>query len=660
MSAPRRRWLPRVLLVSLVALSVGLAGLLRFAYRVDDYGVSQSLDRVYRLADKGQIVWAELLDEDAQVVGEVCSAPIPDDPDGPRKATRRCPLSARAGRFHASYPRSDVATQVLIERIADKSPVVVDKQTAKGVAKLVATFLFPLLILANLFALIFLSAGGDSSIGDIVGFGSITRKRAQRRRAVQKVTFADVAGASEAVAELREVTDYLADPKKFEAYGAAAPRGVLLFGPPGCGKTLLARAVAGESGVPFLSISGAEFVESLVGVGAARVRDLFRQVREVAPAIVFIDEIDAVGRSREGEGASGEREQTLNQLLVEMDGFDVSAGIVVMGATNRPDILDPALLRPGRFDRHVTLDPPEVHGRQAILELHAAGKPIAADVDFEGLARATPGFTGADLANVINEGALVAIRQGHGGQIQWPHLTEAVQRVLHGPQRRGRLLTAEERKRIAFHESGHALVAAALGQRDQVQRVSVVARGRGLGQSVMADDGERVLLTRGELEAQLAVAMAGVAAEELCFGESSTTAEHDVDRANFVARQMVGRYGMSDQMGRLRVLHKGDDYLGGAPVMDAVSGQTMVEFDHEVRRLIAAGEARAAAALTLHREHLDRLAERLEVEETLDGPALDTLLAPVRPELNLYAGVGMSAGTNGTGRARPRRKPAQS
>ena len=659
MTKPRGPKAVQVLAVTLLALLAGFVVLIRYSYSTNDAGYEQTLDRVYRFADKDQILFARLLDEDAQVVGRVCAVPLPEIKDtgtAERTAPRRCP--ARSAGFHASYPRSDVATQVLIERIAEKAPVLVDKQTPKAVAKLVATFLLPLLVLANLFGLIFLSKGGDGAIADIVGFGSMQRKRKRQSRAGPKVTFADVAGAHEAVTELREVTDYLLDPKKFEEYGAAAPRGVLLFGPPGCGKTLLARAVAGESGVPFVSISGAEFVESLVGVGAARVRDLFRQVRELAPAIVFIDEIDAVGRSREGEGASGgEREQTLNQLLVEMDGFDVTSGIVVMGATNRPDILDAALLRPGRFDRHVTLVPPDVHGRQAILELHSSGKPIDPEVDFEALARATPGFTGADLANVINEGALVALRAGGGTAVRPAHLTEAIQRVLHGPQRRGRLMTAEERKRIAFHESGHALVAAALGYHHQVQRVSVVARGTGLGQSVVTDEAERVLLTRGEMEAQLAMAMGGVAAEELCFGESSTTAEHDVDRANDVARQMVGRYGMSDQLGRLRVLSGPEGHLGGGPALAAVSSQSLVEFDQEVRRLIATAERRAGEVLALHRFHLDALAERLEVEETLEGGALSSLLAPVRPEANLFGGAPppAPAGTNGGSRSRGRK-----
>ncbi|MGH9282869.1 MAG: ATP-dependent metallopeptidase FtsH/Yme1/Tma family protein, partial [Acidimicrobiales bacterium] len=481
-----------------------------------------------------------------------------------------------------------------------------------------------------LFGIIFLAKGGDSTMADIAGFGRLGRKGKKGRgkgkgnRPSTGVSFADVGGAEEAVAELREVTDYLRDPKRFEAYGAAAPKGVLLFGPPGCGKTLLARAVAGEAGVPFFAVSGAEFVESLVGVGAARVRDLFRQVKEVAPAIVFIDEIDAVGRRRSGEGSTGgEREQTVNQLLVELDGFEVNQGIVLMGATNRPDILDPALLRPGRFDRHVTLEPPEVHGRQAILELHAKDKPMADGIDFAHLAKRTPGFTGADLANVVNEGALLAIRQGSGAKVGMDQLNEAVLRVLHGPQRRGKLVTGEERRRLAYHESAHALVAAGLGQAGAIQRVSIVARsGRSLGSSVIASDDERVLFTTSELEARLCIAMAGAAAEALVFGDRSTTSEDDLAKANAMAREMVGLHGMSTEVGPLRLLSTDGGYLGGeARLVDAVSGATLGAFDAAVRALVEAATARAGEILAANRDQLDRMADALEEQETLEGPA---------------------------------------
>ncbi|MGI8686227.1 MAG: ATP-dependent metallopeptidase FtsH/Yme1/Tma family protein [Acidimicrobiales bacterium] len=625
--------LPQALQISLVFLFVVLVSLLVYAYRTSSPGTPIGLGEVNRLADAGRIIEARLLDEDAQVFGRSCSgrvgggaAPAPSV----EPASRTC--EGREGRFHAAYPRSDVATQALIERISRQSPLTVDRQSAKAVAKQLATFLLPLLILANLFALIFLSKGGDSALDEIVSFGKLGGKRARQRQASTGVSFANVAGADETVAELREVIDYLGDPGQFEAFGAAPPKGVMLFGPPGCGKTLVARAVAGESGVPFLSISGTEFVESLVGVGAARVRDLFAQVRAIAPAIVFIDEIDAVGRRREGEGVSGgEREQTLNQLLVEMDGFDVSSGIVVMGATNRPDILDPALLRPGRFDRHVHLEPPDVAGRVAILEVHARTKPMADDVYLAQGAARTPGFTGADLANVINEATLLAIRQGPGSKVGMVQLTEATQRVLHGPRRRGWIMSPAERRRIAYHECGHAVVAAALGRRDDVARVSVVARGRGLGQSSIADS-ERVLLTTADMAADLATAMGGIAAEQLVLGDGSTTSDHDIGRANDLAREMVGRYGMSSRMGWLRVLSSGSgDYLSNGHGIEAVSGTTLAELDTEVRRLLNEAQATALEALTANRAHLESMVVRLEESETLEGAALAEALAGVAP-----------------------------
>jgi len=579
-----------------------------------------SLDRLDRMARSGEIITARLLDEDAQVIGKRCLVAI----------TSACPAD-KVENFHSDYPRSDVSTQRLIETIGERAEVTVDKQNGKAIGKLVMTFVFPLLILANLFGLIFMSRGGDSSLADIAGFGSLGRKRARERHTGTGVTFDDVAGVDDAIIELREVIEYLTEPERFEAYAAAAPKGVLLFGSPGCGKTLLARAVAGESGVPFISVSGTEFVESLVGVGAARVRDLFRQVRDVAPAIVFIDEIDAVGRRREGEGVSGgEREQTLNQLLVEMDGFAVTSGVVLMGATNRPDILDPALLRPGRFDRHITLQPPDVSGRQAILEVHSRTKPVAADVDWAFWAKRTPGFTGADLANVVNEAALLTIREGSGAAIDTHFVSEAVQRVLHGPHR-GKLMTPKERERIAYHEAGHAVMTAALGRRSDVHRISIVARGRGLGQSVVDDEGDKVLLTGDEIEAQLSIAMGGIAAEELQYGRSSTTCEDDIDKATGLAREMTGLYGMSEQIGPVRVLNKYGGFLstGEAP-LDTVSEETMARFDREVKRLITTAKVQAAKVLADNRPSLDRLARRLQEEESMEGPALDSLLVAVK------------------------------
>jgi cell division protease FtsH len=417
--------------------------------------------------------------------------------------------------------------------------------------------------------------------------------------------------------------------------GAQPPKGVLLFGPPGCGKTLLARAVAGEAHVPFFAISGAEFVESLVGVGAARVRDLFRQASNAAPAIVFIDELDAAGRRRGaggGSGGSDEREQTLNQMLVAMDGFEVSSGIVVMGATNRPDILDPALLRPGRFDRHVMVDEPDLAGRAEILAVHARNRPLASDVDLGLVAQRTPGFTGADLANVVNEAILLALREGHT-EVRMAQVTEAIQRVLHGPRRRGRLLTDEERERIAYHESGHAVVAASLGRLGEVARVSVVARGRGLGASLIAAGGDRVLSTRSELFAQLVIAIGGMVSEQLVFGEPSTGAEDDVERVTHLARRIAGRYGMSAQIGIVRVLAPDSDgFLGGEDAVGEVSGEMLRDLEHEVRRLSDDAAAHAREALTRHRATLDRLAAALLQMETLEGRDLEAIVGQI--ELN--------------------------
>jgi len=445
------------------------------------------------------------------------------------------------------------------------------------------------------------------------------------------VTFADVAGADEAVTELREVVEYLRDPERFVRLGARIPKGVLLVGPPGTGKTLLARAVAGEAGVPFLSLSGSDFVEMFVGVGASRVRDLFRQAVDKAPAIVFVDEIDAVGRHR-GAGVGGghdEREQTLNQLLVEMDGFAQTDGVVLIAATNRPDILDPALLRPGRFDRQVVVDTPDIAGRTAVLEVHLRGKPVADDVDVSVLARRTPGFSGADLANLVNEGALLAARRG-GDRITAVDLTAAVERVLAGPER-SRILSEDERRVVAVHESGHAIVSHVLPHADEVHKVSIVSRGAALGYTVLLPEEDRHLHSRAQLSDQLAVALAGRAAEEAVFDQLTTGAIDDIQRATRLARAMVTEYGMSDKLGPRRLVSgDGEPFLGLDQGRPADHGaEVAARVDEEVSRLLDEAHERARRILEDHRPGLDRLASTLLERETVADAELADLLAAV-------------------------------
>ncbi|HWC14713.1 MAG TPA: ATP-dependent zinc metalloprotease FtsH [Actinomycetota bacterium] len=535
-----------------------------------------------------------------------------------------------AGEFYMSYPSSDAFTAILVETAANSgATVTVDQQATKAAVRAVATFLLPLMILANLFALLFTAGRGSSSgIGEVQMFGTIAKGKVGK--GARSYSFGDVAGADEAVAELREVRDYLRDPEKYEEIGATPPKGVLLVGPPGCGKTLLAKAVAGEAGVPFFSVAGAEFVESLVGVGAARVRDLFARVRAVSPAIVFIDELDAAGRKRgAGGGGNEEREQTLNQILVEMDGFDVSQGMVVMGATNRPDILDPALLRPGRFDRYVTVEQPDSEGRTLILKLHARNKPMADDVDYEYLARRTPGFSGADLANVINEAALLTVRQGKG-IVHTAELEEAIQRVVSGTQKKGRVLSDHERQRASYHESGHALVSAATGHAEDVHRISILARGKSIGAASVRRETDAVLFTKSELFVQLVTAMGGLAAEELVFGEHSTGAEEDLLKATDLARDMIGKFGMGSKRRRL-LSPNADEYLSGEAQLGDISDLTHQEMEGEIDRLLKEAEHEAARLLEAHRDVLDEIAGRLAAEETLEGTRLQEILDRLAP-----------------------------
>ncbi|MCH9815296.1 MAG: ATP-dependent zinc metalloprotease FtsH, partial [Actinomycetia bacterium] len=436
-----------------------------------------------------------------------------------------------------------------------------------------------------------------------------------------KTKFADVAGAEEAVEELQEVKEFLSDPAKFQAVGAKIPKGVLLYGPPGTGKTLLARAVAGEAEVPFFAISGSDFVEMFVGVGASRVRDLFEQAKTNAPAIIFIDEIDAVGRHR-GAGMGGghdEREQTLNQMLVEMDGFDVTGGVILIAATNRPDILDPALLRPGRFDRQIGVERPDIDGREQILKVHASGKPLADNVDLNSLAKRTPGFTGADLANVLNEAALLTARLGEK-QITNQNLDEAVDRVMAGPQKRTRVMDEHERKVTAYHEGGHAIVAAALPNNDPVHKITILPRGRALGYTMVLPDQEKYSTTRSEMLNQLAYMLGGRAAEELVYHDPTTGAANDIEKATSLARAMVTQYGMTERLGAIRYgKEEGEVFVGmESGHRREFSEDVAAAIDEEVRGLIEEAHQEAYDILVANRDVLDHLVLELLEKETLD------------------------------------------
>ena len=472
--------------------------------------------------------------------------------------------------------------------------------------------------------------------GRAMSFGRTTARTEDGDR--PKVKFSDVAGIDEVVEELKEVRDFLAEPERFQRMGAKIPRGVLLMGPPGTGKTLLAKAVAGEAGVPFFSISGSDFVEMFVGVGASRVRDLFKQAKDSAPSIVFIDEIDAVGRQR-GAGLGGghdEREQTLNQLLVEMDGFEDNTAVILIAATNRPDILDPALLRPGRFDRQVTVDRPDVKGREQILRVHAANKPLADGIDFEALAKLTPGFTGADLANLMNEAALLAARR-HLDAITMAEIEEAMERVVAGPQKKARVMTENERRTIAYHECGHALVGHVLEHSDPVHKISIISRGRALGYTLQLPEEDRFLETRDGMLDQIAVLLGGRTAEELFCNDITTGASNDLERATKVAREMVTRYGMSEELGaqvfgeaQHEVFH-GRDWANH----NDLSAETSKRIDDEVERIMREGHTRAREVLDTRRDQMHTMASVLLERETVEGDVVQALLDDTWEEYQL-------------------------
>jgi cell division protease FtsH len=532
------------------------------------------------------------------------------------------------------------ATHLVANYVANEEPQITELLTSNPPTKtwnvkvpttsFLASLFFsfaPFLVIGFILLLFMSNAQGGNRI---FSFGR-SKAKLQSPEA-PKTTFADVAGADEAVAELREIKDFLADPKKYQDIGAKIPKGVLLYGPPGTGKTLLARAVAGEANVPFFSISGSEFVEMFVGVGASRVRDLFNKAKEAAPAIIFVDEIDAVGRQR-GAGLGGgndEREQTLNQLLVEMDGFEANTQVILIAATNRPDVLDPAILRPGRFDRQIPVDRPDLIGRKAILEVHAKGKPIAKSVDLGEIAKRTPGFTGADLANVLNEAALLTARE-NAKVITTMALDESIDRVMAGPQRTSRLMTGEERRITAYHEGGHALVAHALPNSDPVHKITIMPRGRALGYTMVLPDEDRYAVTRNQMLDQLSYSLGGRAAEELIFHDPTTGASNDIEKATNLARAMVTQYGMTERIGAIK-LGTGDsdpflgrDYGHQRDYSEEIAGA----IDEEIHNLIENAHQEAFNILVANREILDALVVELLERETLLKEDIQRIFAKV-------------------------------
>jgi cell division protease FtsH len=513
-----------------------------------------------------------------------------------------------------------------IERALESKNITFDSKGTGGFSWVSAFFsLLPFIILIAFWIFLMNQVQGGGS--KVMSFGKSRAKRMAPDS--PKIGFKDVAGVDEAVEELQEIKEFLENPKKFQALGARIPKGVLLYGPPGTGKTLLARAVAGEAGVPFFSISGSDFVEMFVGVGASRVRDLFEQAKQAAPCIVFMDEIDAVGRHR-GAGLGGghdEREQTLNQLLVEMDGFELKDNIILIAATNRPDILDPALLRPGRFDRQIVVDRPDRVGRRKILEVHAKGKPIAPEIDLDTLAAGTPGFTGADLANLVNEAALLAARRGKK-TIEQEELEEGIMRVIAGPEKKTRLLSEEERKITAYHELGHAIVGHFLEHTDDVHKISVISRGQALGYTISLPREDRYLTTKTALMEQLAMTLGGRAAEELVFHEVTTGAANDLEKVTSIAKQMIMRYGMSEKLGP-RVLGRNHDLpflgreMGNEP---DYSEEIAREIDDEIRRVIEEAHELAVGTLKAHIDELHRVSGILIERETIDKDQFERLL----------------------------------
>ena len=580
----------------------------------------------YAQIDSGNFTKATMKDKEQQLQLDLKS-PV----DGKKKISTSYPADASRSIFDKLTSKTGAGSGSTFTTKVTKS---------NGWLSLLVSLLPILLIVGVLFFVMSQVQGGGNRV---MSFGRSKAKLVNKD--TPKTTFADVAGADEAIEELQEIKDFLQNPARYQALGAKIPKGVLLFGQPGTGKTLLARAVAGEAGVPFYSISGSDFVEMFVGVGASRVRDLFEQAKANAPAIVFVDEIDAVGRHR-GAGMGGghdEREQTLNQLLVEMDGFDTKGGVILIAATNRPDILDPALLRPGRFDRQIAVDTPDMEGRKAILRVHAKGKPFSPDVDLDAVARRTPGFTGADLANVVNESALLTARSDKRA-ISNDALEESIDRVVAGPQRRTRVMSDREKKITAYHEGGHALVAWALPHSAPVHKVTILSRSRSLGHTLVLPTEDKYTQTRAEMIDTLAYALGGRASEELVFHEPTTGAADDIVKASALARAMITQYGMSSKLGAIKYGTSGDEPFMGRNMGHErdYSDSVAAEIDAEMRSLIELAHDEAWEILVEYRDVLDNLVLELIEKETLSQVDMARIAARVvkRPPMAPYNGFG--------------------
>ncbi|MCU7823383.1 ATP-dependent zinc metalloprotease FtsH [Kitasatospora sp. DSM 101779] len=600
----------------------------------------------YKTADTGQVIaainsnqvkQAQLTTGDSNLI----KIELKDGQQLPAKANGKAPSGSK---FQASYV-SDGQANAIADTLQQSykngqlpnNYTVTPERQSTFVSLLLSMLPIVIIVLVFLFLMNQMQGGGSR----VMQFGKSKAKLLTKD--TPKTTFSDVAGADEAVEELQEIKEFLQEPSKFQAVGAKIPKGVLLYGPPGTGKTLLARAVAGEAGVPFYSISGSDFVEMFVGVGASRVRDLFEQAKANAPAIIFVDEIDAVGRHR-GAGLGGghdEREQTLNQLLVEMDGFDVKGGVILIAATNRPDILDPALLRPGRFDRQIAVERPDLQGRLDILKVHQKGKPIAPDVDLSAVAKRTPGFTGADLSNVLNEAALLTARSDKK-LIDNLVLDEAIDRVVAGPQKRTRIMSDREKKITAYHEGGHALVAAASPNADPVHKITILSRGRALGYTMVLPDEDKYSTTRNEMLDQLAYMLGGRAAEELVFHDPTTGASNDIEKATATARAMVTQYGMSERLGAIKFgSSDSEPFLGREMAHQRDYSEEIAGLvDEEVKKLIENAHNEAWEILVENRDVLDNLVLELLEKETLNKEQIAEIFAPIvkRPARPAWTG----------------------